>query len=94
METNRIIELLEIEHECMLKGSHGDCDRKCEDCELVQDDWELHEMYTDAIALLKEQPEIVLCKDCKHYKDETGMCDFCHTHGNAETWYCADGERR
>ena len=51
----RMIELLTIEHECMLRNSHGDCDRKCEDCDLVQDDGELHEMYTDVIGLLKKQ---------------------------------------
>ena len=55
MTIQRIIELLEIEHECILRNSHDDCDRNCADCDLVQDDEELHEMYTDAIALLKEQ---------------------------------------
>ena len=50
-----MIELLKIEHECMLRGSHDDCDRNCADCDLVQNDDELHEMYTDVIALLKEQ---------------------------------------
>ena len=34
MTKGRIVELLEIEHECMLRASHGDCDRKCEDCDL------------------------------------------------------------
>ena len=38
--------------------------------------------------------EVIRCKDCMHYKDETGMCDLYHAHGNADTWYCADGERR
>jgi len=108
METKRIIELLEIEHECMLKGSHGDCDRKCEDCELVQDDWELHEMYTDAIALLKEQPEIVRCKDCRQAVLTTiGEVKYCKywqgdedgTYGGDPLYldsdfYCAAGERR
>ena len=51
---DRIIELLEIEHECMLKGAHGDCDRDCANCDLVQDDWELHEMYTDVIWIMKQ----------------------------------------
>ena len=50
-----MVELLEIEHECMLRGAHDDCDRNCADCELVQDDGDLHEMYTNVIALLKEQ---------------------------------------
>ena len=38
--------------------------------------------------------ELIRCKDCKHYKDGTGMCDLYHAHGCAETWYCADGERK
>ena len=52
MKLERMIELLKIEHECMLRNSHGDCDRKCEDCDLVQEDWELHEMYTDVVYIL------------------------------------------
>lgn len=55
MTVQRMVELLEIEHECMLRGSHGDCDRKCEDCELVQDDDELHEMYTNVIEMVRKQ---------------------------------------
>ena len=35
---------------------------------------------------------IVKCNNCKHYKDEMGICDLHHTHGCAETWFCADGE--
>lgn len=58
MTIQRMLELLEIEHECMLRGSHDDCDRNCADCELVQDDDELHEMYTDVIAMLKEQEPV------------------------------------
>ena len=39
--------------------------------------------------------ELVRCKNCKHYKEDgTGMCDLYHAHGCAETWYCADGERK
>lgn len=63
MTIQRMIELLEIEHECMLRGSHDDCDRNCADCELVQDDNELHEMYTNVIALMKEQQPKVLTVD-------------------------------
>ena len=54
MTKQRIIELLEIEHECMLRGAHNDCDRDCANCNLVQDDGELHEMYTNVIAMLKK----------------------------------------
>ena len=59
MTIERMVELLEAEHKCMLRKSHGDCDSQCDDCDLVQDDGELHEMYSDVIALLKAQP----CKD-------------------------------
>ena len=55
MKLERMIELLKIEHECMLRNSHGDCDRKCEDCDLVQEDWELHEMYTDVVYILEKK---------------------------------------
>lgn len=55
MKLERMIELLKIEHECMLRNSHGDCDRKCEDCDLVQEDWELHEMYTDIVYILEKK---------------------------------------
>lgn len=53
MTIDRMIALLKIEHECMLRKAHGECDGKCEDCELVQDDGELHEMYTDVVGLLE-----------------------------------------
>lgn len=55
MTIQRMIELLEIEHKCMLRGAHNDCDRNCVDCELVQDDGDLHEMYTNVICLMKKQ---------------------------------------
>lgn len=58
MTNKRMIELLEIEHECMLRGSHDDCDRNCSDCELVQDDDELHEMYTNVICLMKDREPV------------------------------------
>ena len=67
MTIQRMIELLEIEHECMLRGSHDDCDRNCADCELVQDDSDLHEMYTNVIALMKEQEPILLENQHKPY---------------------------
>ena len=62
MTITRMIELLEIEHECMLRKSHDSCDGDCADCDLVQDDAELHEMYTDVLALLKEQKQVKAMK--------------------------------
>ena len=53
-----------------------------------------------AIAMLKEQPDIVRCRDCKHYgyKDMTNVDGFCyclkrHEYPNPD-WFCADGKRR
>ena len=40
---------------------------------------------------------VVRCKDCKYCeypKSEKEWCKKGHLHGNAETWFCADGERR
>ena len=57
----------------------------------------------DALALLKEQPEIVRCKDCKDYRagiDIDGK-PFARCNGSVRTyghtkpdWFCANGERR
>ena len=53
----------------------------------------------DALELLKEQPKIVRCKDCKHYlipeNEKIGECMmqprwFPISDTN---WFCADGER-
>ena len=51
-------------------------------------------MACDALALLKEQPEIVRCKDCKHRFD--GCCYNNLNFGVyvANNWFCADGERK
>lgn len=49
---------------------------------------------TDAIELMKEQPEIIRCKDCRHYNKNTGACRRRIIHGFAETWFCADGKRK
>ena len=55
MTENRMIELLQIEHECMLRASREECDRKCNKCDLCQEDNELHEMYTNVIEIMKER---------------------------------------
>ena len=55
MQIERMIELLKIEHECMLRKSHDDCNSNCADCDLVQDDLELDEMYTCVIDILQKK---------------------------------------
>ena len=53
MTTERMIELLEIERQCVLRAAN--CNRNCAVCNLVQEDKELLEMYEGVINLLKEQ---------------------------------------
>lgn len=44
----------------------------------------------DALALLKEQKDIVRCKDCIH----TEHCEiYAGWDGKHPDWFCADGER-
>ena len=47
----------------------------------------------DAIALLKEQPEIVRCKDCKWYDERISLCDNCGL-PREQMFFCADGRRK
>ena len=61
MTVERMIELLKIEHECMLRKSYNKC-TDCLSCDLVQDDAELHEMYTDVIAFLENKQPRLLTK--------------------------------
>ena len=49
------------------------------------------DLMRDALALLKEQEEVVRCKDCKHYMMTHCNCGGCFI---SDDWYCADGERR
>ena len=53
---------------------------------------ELKEEEADELMSEHWVSELVRCKECKHYNEETGVCDLYHAHGYAETWYCADGE--
>lgn len=63
MTVERMIELLEIEKECVLRNAIGECNRYCAGCDLLQDDTELHEMYTEAIALLDRSAPRVLTEE-------------------------------
>lgn len=40
---------------------------------------------------------LVRCKDCEYCEYPNAEREWCkkgHLHGNAETWFCADGERK
>lgn len=53
MNLQRKIELLEAERGCIRRQDKNPCNRKCADCDLVQDSEELLEMYNDLIVTLK-----------------------------------------
>jgi len=70
MIIERMIELLNIEHECMQRKSRELCDSHCGVCNLVQDDGELHEMYTDVIAILKaHEPRVMTLETPTEWRD-------------------------
>ena len=93
-DREKVIKGLQIERECVSR----DCDRDCGKCDLVQDrDW-LLSVYDDALALLKEQSEIVLCKDCKYGEHMCKPWSDIICNQNRAThipdWFCADGKRK
>ena len=56
-----------------------------------------HEKETIDVFEALNTPEIIRCKDCKHCEYPNAGREWCkkgHLHGSAETWFCADGERR
>lgn len=56
-----------------------------------------HTLSKKAEKAIAEQPEIIRCKDCKHWdRDADGFhkkCKIFHTIGSSGGWFCADGER-
>ena len=60
---------------------------------------EINQGAKEALELLKEQPDIVRCKDCKYYgyHNMTNVDGFCYCLKRHEyphpDWFCADGER-
>lgn len=58
------------------------------------------EMHKAVLALLKEQPQIIRCKDCKYYhKPEYGFTLGDCTYGNIwfqakEDGFCSDAKRK
>lgn len=49
-----------------------------------------------AVKYLKDQPEIVRCKDCKYYPNSEGSTKWlpCRETITPPDWFCADGERK
>ena len=67
---------------------------------LTFDDWrdyhsdsEVQTIAKEAFALLKEQEDVVRCRDCKWYDERISLCDNLGL-PREQTFFCADGERR
>ena len=83
--------------DCEFNGAYKDCPyRGCETGCVVT-------IAKDALVLLKEQPEIVRCKDCNKrgqsvYRADGAEYIVCWNQGlgiqHPIDWFCADGERR
>jgi hypothetical protein len=76
MTRQRMVELLEIEKECVRRNACGECNRACHICDLLQDDTELHEMYEEVIALMKAQePRVMTLEEWKNLPEpKDGEC--------------------
>ena len=60
MTPSRMIELLNIERECVMTAARDSCNRDCAQCVLVQDDQELIEMYSKVIDILTAINGVIL----------------------------------
>lgn len=76
MEAGRLIELIEIEQECVGRKANGDCDSDCRHCDLVQDDMELDEMYEDLKGLVKKSVPMEVRLD-SNSEIRVGYCPAC-----------------
>lgn len=80
------------------------CRDKKDSCPYARQCWLLDPLPTirvkkDALALLKEQPEIVRCKDCVYHENEKARSNQtawlpCMEMQTKNNWYCADGVKK
>lgn len=87
-----------MEREKILNGlrCHAGCEQgfDCDTCDYIGHSDCSEILAKDALNLLKEQPEIVRCKDCwKREFDNCPFNEFCGFKPD-DDWFCADGERR
>ena len=91
-DMEKVIKGLEI---CMKEIECTGCPYEDECFDIMNDRQVGESMMRDAIAMLKEQEQIVRCKDCKH---GTSLSDgvWCNKYIPARypspDWFCADGE--
>ena len=96
MDRDNVIKALEC---CKRKDGN-----ECRVCPYTESEYCTEDMVTDALDLLKDQPQIVRCKDCKHLIDhhgfmDDGYCrkmreDYCIKFKPNADWFCAVGERK
>lgn len=87
--------ILEAEEYCLTNG-------KCTECKFSKGRMfaTCRYLMEDIFKLLKEQPQIVRCKDCKRSggRGRGIYCQFieCENTGtfHKDDWFCADGERK
>ena len=94
MDRYKLKELMQIERACVKRGST--CNRKCADCDLVQDDKTLIEAYDGILDMLEDprQRRVVYCCQCEHWDKESGLsARMCRKHHRFTTRleYCSDG---
>lgn len=94
MDNYQLAKLMRIERACVRRGNT--CDRKCADCDLVQDDKTLIAAY-DAVIKMLEDPQlrhVVFCCQCEYWDKESGLsARLCKKHDRFKVRYdfCSDG---
>lgn len=90
-----------VDREKVIKGLECHAEVNCVECP-YRDGWRTcpfgETLLADALALLKEQSEIVLCKDCKYGEHMCKPWSDIICNQNRAThipdWFCADGKRK
>ncbi len=100
MKSREAIQILRNELKCIERNDGVNCDRRCENCDLVMEAADLREAYDLAISALIDalqkqgnQEEIVHCKDCKHW-GKRELCEMWDHYISNEDFYCGCAERR
>ena len=91
MDREKVIHAVETAFELWIDEYTG--------CSWFKED-EVRQAKEDALALMKDQPKVVRCKDCIHWEEgSTEECDnsdsVCFHNGRCKPyWFCADGEMK
>lgn len=86
--------------EMCIDNIHLDCPIECpyyEQCTKYDNRFIFQPLLRDALEMLKSQPEIVMCKDCKHGAptiiNGVWLSVTCGDVDHRPEWFCADGKR-